>query len=293
MFSALSRSYKGLLFAILGYSLFSLADVGTKWLSQTYAVYQVVAIENIFSLLSLFLLAPLMGGFASLGVKANAGNWRLHLTRGLLTFALNLAVVFSFTQASLTTVYTAGFTLPIVSALIAIPLYKEHVPVHRVFAIAAGFAGVLIAFQPWMNPLDLTLTSAVALISIPILASVLHIIAKSYKEASAVAMAFWPILFGFCIMFPLSLTDFKPIDLDHLWIFAFSGLCVGLAVSAISVGFIMTSAAGASAVLYVQMLWGLIFGLIVFGDLPDIWMLAGSLIIIASGIYLLVKERKT
>jgi drug/metabolite transporter (DMT)-like permease len=44
--------------------------------------------------------------------------------------------------------------------------------------------------------------------------------------------------------------------------------------------------------MYTQLVWMIGLGYVLFGDLPDHWTLAGSLIVIASGLYLLSFERR-
>lgn len=74
-------------------------------------------------------------------------------------------------------------------------------------------------------------------------------------------------------------------------ILALVGFSSVLGMIGISIGFLKAPAAIVSPVHYVQMLWGAFFGYTVFGDMPDIWTLIGSVIIIASGIRLIQQEK--
>jgi len=290
MFSKLTPTYKGILFALLGYSCFSFADVGTKWLAQDYPIYQVIAVENLFSLLALLAFAAPLGGARSLWNADAREDWRIHSIRAVLNVAINLLIIYSFTQLPLASVYTVAFLIPFVAAMIAMPLYGEVIHAHRWGAIIAGFSGVLIAFRPWENTLPLSLWAVLLLIPITVATS--HVIAKSFQRSSALAMAFWPLTGSFVFTMPVAAFDFKPIDWMHFPIFAFSGASVAMAILLLAIAYKEGEASSASPMLYFQMIWGVTFGYIFFGDVPDGWMLLGAGIIIISGIYLIMRERK-
>jgi drug/metabolite transporter (DMT)-like permease len=73
-------------------------------------------------------------------------------------------------------------------------------------------------------------------------------------------------------------------------------LGVGGACGALGLGLLLLAPAGAPApvlspFIYTQIVWMIGLGFLVFGDLPDLWTLVGSAIVIASGLYLLNRER--
>jgi drug/metabolite transporter (DMT)-like permease len=52
----------------------------------------------------------------------------------------------------------------------------------------------------------------------------------------------------------------------------------------------VTSASLLAPFVYTQIAWGLVLGYLVFGDVPDMWMLIGGAVIIASGLYVFYRE---
>ena len=294
MFNALSPTYKGLLFALVGYSCFACADAGTKWLTQHYSIYQTIAMENVFSMLIILACAPVIGGIKSLADISAQRDWRVHILRGIFTFSINAVVVYSFAILPLTSVYTAGFMMPFAASLLALFIYKETIGLHRWISITVGFIGILIAFRPWDNPMDISLTAALALAGVPITAAILHLSAKSCKHSTPLAMGFWPIALSFI---PMSLCALllepAPLILTHIPVAAAAGAAVGIGFLFVSLAFKIGNAANASAMLYVQMLWGLIFGALIFGDLPTASMAIGAPIIVLSGLYLIWHEHQS
>lgn len=292
MFTRLSPTYKAILLALAAFTAFSLSDTATKWLMQYYPIYPVVAIENLFSLAALALIAAWQGRSRMLFVRPSRKDAIVHTIRGVLNFGINLTVVYLFTKVSLASLYTAAFLIPLIATILAIPLYHEKPYLHRWLSILVAFAGILIAFQPWQNPLDLSPLTMGALVIMPCIVALMHLIAKSYDNHEPTNMAFWPIVISLIFMGPLGIIHAEPIALIHLPLAAFAGVLVAAAIALLAIAFKTGEAAPVSAMLYIQMVWGIIFGYIVFGDKPGLWMLVGAGIIILSGIYLLWREQK-
>jgi S-adenosylmethionine uptake transporter len=293
MFTRLSPTYKAILLALAAFTAFSLSDTGTKWLTQHYSIYPIVALENIFSLLALVLIAKWQGRARKLFAKPSRMDAIIHGLRGLLNFGINLTVVYLFTQVSLASLYTAAFLIPLIATVLAIPLYHEKPYLHRWISILVAFIGILIAFQPWQNPLNLSFFTMGVLIIMPVIVALMHLIAKSYDNHEPTTMAFWPIAISLIFMGPLGIIHAEPIAWLHMPLIIFSGIMVASAIALLAMAFKIGEAAPVSAMLYIQMIWGIIFGFIIFGDVPDRWMLIGAGIIILSGVYLLWREHKT
>lgn len=293
MFSALSPSLKGILLALLAFTCFSFADASGKWLSGAYNIYVIVGVEYIFGCLFLLTIIAVQGGIKTIANKNELQDWRVHAMRGVLNFLINIIAVYLFTEVALATLYTAVFLIPLIATGLAILIYKEPLLRHRLLSILVGFTGVLIAFQPWKNPLELSPLTGAALLGLPLCVAFMHLISKSYKHSNANGMAFWPMLISLIIVAPITVMNIEPVQITHLPLFAFGGSAIAIGISALAMSFKIGNASTVSSMVYIQMLWGIIFGYTLFGDTPDAWMLIGAAIITGSGIYLVLKERKT
>lgn len=285
MFSKLTPTYKGILLGLIGYSFFTVPDMLVKSVASTYSLPQIVASQSFFSVILLLLFSRQLGGLRSL---RDMTDIKIHIFRGFVGLSLALMAAYLFMNLPMTTVYTAIFTQPFFAVIFAVLLYKERAHPARWLTIIIGFSGVLIAFRPWdtdISPLLLAL-----LLLVPVAIAALYIVMRSLKSSSLLAIALLPIAFNLIVTSPFAVMDFPVPTLQHVLTFMAMGCfsCVGFL--ALSTAYRVADASVAGPTHYVQMLWGLIWGYFIFGDVPDIWMMAGAVVIIGSGVYLILHE---
>lgn len=286
MFSGLSPTYKGILLALGGYTAFAVADICAKWLSAHYSIYQVICFENGLACALLLLFAPFLGGMKDL---VDRKNLKIHVFRAFINFVIAVLLTYCYQRFALADVYTLIFSKPFFMALLALWLFREPVTQCRWIAIAAGFAGVLMAMRPGAADFDPVLIVA---LGGTILVAVLYISGRYLGNASPFSVGFPPLLGAALLSAPFALADFKIPEMTHLPVFILMGATIGLGLVAVSQAYRIAAAAAVAPLLYIEMIWALLFGWLIFGDMPDGWMLAGAAIIILSGIYLLQAERK-
>lgn len=282
----LSPIPKAMILAFIGFTAFAFADTCVKYLTQHYDIFVIIGIENFIAGLMLLACAPLLGGFKSLVVKSHA---KIHAIRIIFNFIIAIVIMKSFSLLPLADVYTMIFVNPLIAALIAIPLFGEQVTRHRWIAIFVGFAGVLIAFRPGSESFD-------ANVIYPLIGSFfiacLFLSSRKIPDASPLALGFYP-LFGTAVLVtPFMIENFELIRLEHMGVllFASSMVCVGMVCC--SLAFRMAPSSAVSPLMYTEIIWGVLFGYLIFTDLPDSMMLTGAFIIILSGLYLVHHERK-
>jgi drug/metabolite transporter (DMT)-like permease len=286
MFSSLSPTYKGILLALTGYSAFAVADICAKWLMQYYTVSQVICIENILAVVLLVILSPLLGGMTG---TFDRKNLKINLCRSALNFMLAMILNYSYKIFPIADVYTMIFTKPFMVTLLAFWFFREVASRNQWLAIVAGFIGVMIAMRPGTEGFD-------PMLFLPLLATVmialLFFTARFLDKPSAFSAGFFPTLGVAVLAFPLMMTDFVMPELDHMAVFILLGIVAAAGMTAVSLSFRIAASSVVAPFLYIEMLWALVFGWMIFGDVPDLWMLAGAGIIILSGIYLLLSERR-
>lgn len=286
MSTSLSPTYKGILLAIGGYSAFSIADICAKWLSYIYSIPQIIATENAMAAVVLFIAAPLLGGLGGLMQRDNLG---IHGLRVLLHFGLALVLTYCYWRLPLADSYTMIFTKPFFAALLGILFFAERTAINRWIAIIVGFIGVVVAMRPGQSSFD-------PFLIVPLIATffiaVLFMSSKKLKDPTLASLALIPTAGAAVLSFPVAIAmGLKFPDLLHLPIFLLGGVALGTGLICVSLAFRVAAASVVAPFLYVQMIWALILGFIIFGDVPDTWMLAGTAIIVASGLYLILSER--
>ena len=89
----------------------------------------------------------------------------------------------------------------------------------------------------------------------------------------------------------MAILDWHHIDWHHIPIFIATAACSVTGVIAVSRAFQLGDSAAVTPMMYIEMLWGLLIGYFIFSDVPDLNMITGSIVIVLSGLYLIVKER--
>lgn len=287
MNSVIHDSTKGIILAILGFSLLSFGDATIKHLSSYYTTYSLVLYNSFFGLVVLLLLSPWLGG-----VKATLQDKRikLHLLRGVLIFAQLSLIVYAFSQLPLAKAYALAFVAPMFSALLAIPLLKDRISWMHMTAMLLGFMGVLVILRPGFIPMEL---ASMAAVLSALFFSLVNITARYMRNTkhTLLSWAFYPHLVIIAILltfFFKELQWLRTADLGYMvfmgGVSAFGGICIARA-------FAFARTATAASFHYSQMLWGVGLGYFFFGDTPDLWTVVGAVVIIGSGLWLIRVEQ--
>jgi len=287
MLTNLTINQKGMLLALGGYTAFAFADTSAKWIAPHYPGVQIAGLEGLIAATALLCFSSRLGGWRGAG---NKREWGFHAIRAVLNIIINIILLYCFTFLSLADIYAMIFAKPFFAVILAILIYKEKVDAKRWAAIIIGFIGVLVVLQP--NPATFQ-TALLLPLFVGFLVAILFMLSRSLKQASPFIMGFYPLMGTFILSLPLMAFDFKPIALEHLPFFILCGCLIAIGVLCVSLAFRLAQASLVAPFLYSEMIWGLLFGYLIFGDSPNFWMLAGSAIIIASGVYVIISDRKS
>ncbi len=177
------------------------------------------------------------------------------------------------------------FSAPLFITAMAIPLLGERVGWRRIMAVLLGFIGVLVMVQPtgdvwnWavLFPLGASLAGALR-----------DVVTRriSASESSTATLCFTSCgvsLAGLCTL-PLGWQPISGPDWGYL---ALSGCLVGAAHFLLIETFRLAEASLVAPFKYSSLLWAVLFGFLIWGDLPGLWVLAGSILVIGGGLYLL------
>ncbi|MCB1839818.1 MAG: DMT family transporter [Alphaproteobacteria bacterium] len=287
MLSGLSPTQKGIFLAVCGFTAFSVSDTTSKWLSLSYPIFTVIGYMSLFSVLSGLVLSPFLGGLMK---TLSTKKLKFHAGRGISNTCIAYLVVQSFAHLPLATAYTVLFLTPFLITMLAIPIYGERVRVKHWLIIALGFSGILVAFPPGFS--DFNPWAAAAFAATFFIATLGLLARKLGPEETVLSLSFYPSLFATLVFLPLALSIGVAPSLADLPIFIMGGTMVTGGLSCIGHAFRVSRYAVVSPFNYLQMIWALIFGAVLFRDAPEANMLLGAAIIIGSGIALVMTERK-
>lgn len=278
---------RGIGFAVLSFALFSFSDCFVKWLALAgYPVAQLSATFAVFALPPVAWLVVRAGGLGSL--RARQPLWVGG--RAALLAADTLCAYYAFSRLPLAEAYAIFFGTPMLVTALSVPLLGERVGWRRTAAVIVGFVGVLVVLRPGFAALSTGHVAAITAMTLFAL-SLLLLRAKGSEESSA-AMVSWVLAAVFMVSAPLVPGSFVPPTALDLALMAVGGLLLGIAHVTLIEAFRAAPASAVSPFHYSQMIWAVLLGFVIFGELPDRWVAVGSTIIVGSGLYILWRERR-
>ena len=280
------RQRRGMLLMLASVALFSLMDAALKTLSSHYPPFQVAALRGLSSLPLVLAWALWSTGAASL-LRV---RWPLHLLRGALGIAMMASFVYALKRLPLSTAYSIFFVAPRLITALSVPLLGERVGPRRWTAIAAGLLGVLVVLRPTGEGVLTTagLAVLVAATGYAVSAITVRILART---DSTQAITFWLLALMALGAGALALPDWVPLRAQHGWIIAGIGLAGALGQYTITEAFRLGEASLIAPLEYTALVWGVALDLALWGVLPDAVTWVGAAIIIASGLYLIRREK--
>ncbi|MEM1429568.1 MAG: DMT family transporter [Pseudomonadota bacterium] len=274
----------GALIALLAFALFSGHDAVVKYLGGTYAPFQIV----FFSVLLSFPLATLMlMGDSTDGTLRPRHPWWTAL-RTVAAMITGVCAFTAFATLPLAQVYAILFATPLLITVLAIPVLGEVVRLRRWIAVIVGLCGVLIVVRPGMAPMTLGhLAALCAAVGAAIAAIVVR---KIGQDERPIVLMLYPMLANVLMMgaaLPFVYQPMPGLDLGA------QALIALLAFSA-SLLMILAYTRGEAVVVapmqYSQIVWAALYGALFFGERIDWQTAGGAAIVIASGLYILLRE---
>jgi drug/metabolite transporter (DMT)-like permease len=271
---------------LLAVLMFALMDAGLKLLSPHYPPLQVAALRGLSSLplVTLWVLATVKPA-TLLQVR-----WPLHLVRGLLGICMMVGFVYGLRTMPLSTAYAITFVAPLLVTAMAGPLLGEKVGAGRWAAIVIGLVGVLVILRPTGEGM-LTAGGLAILIAAVCYAAGAITVRMLAQRDSTQAMVFWFMVLLSLGAWLLALPGWVALQAGHLWIIGMVGLAGSLAQVALTEAFRRGEASLIAPLEYTALVWGVALDLALWSVLPDGVTWIGAAIIVASGIYLLRREK--
>ena len=271
---------------LVAVALFALMDAGLKLLSPHYPAMQVATLRGA-SALPLVLAWSL----ASIGARGLLRvHWPLHLLRGVLGVAMMAGFVYGLRTLPLSTVYAITFVAPLLVTAMAVPILREKVGPRRWAAIFVGLIGVLVVLRPTGQGMMTLGGLAILLAAVCYAASAITVRLLAQRDSTQ-AMVFWLMLILVVGGGALSSHEWAPIQARHWWVIAGIGVVGTLAQVLLTEAFRRGEASMIAPLEYTALVWGVMLDLALWQVLPDGMTWVGAGIIIASGLYMIRRER--
>ena len=275
---------------LVAITLFAWHDALNKWLVTAYFVYQLLFLRSVFSMIPAAILAR-RAGFRRTFTTRHPGKL---LYRSFLLFMAFATWVAALDMVPLADMVAVGMSMPLVVTAFGAWFLGEHVDFRRWLAIFIGFAGVLLIVGPSGEfPIPATMLT---LSSVVFFATAFVNTRRLGATESAETMVTFQIAFnmtGSAIVLLLLPGKWIAPDWTDWGLFAALGLFGGFAQ------FFMTSAFRAAPLSvvapfeYLALVWAVVLGYVIWNDIPDLWSIAGALVVVGSGLYIVHREARS
>ena len=278
---------RAIFWMVAAVAIFSCMDTAMKLLAAHYPTLQVTTLRGAASL-----------PFVLVWVLATAGarsiipvRWPLHLLRGALGMVMIGCFVYALRTLPLSTAYTLYFVSPLLVAALSVPLLGEYVGPRRWAAIGVGLLGVLVVLRPGGDGL-ISLPGLMVLVAATAYAIGAVSVSLLTRTDTPQSMVVWFLAIMAVGAGALAWPAWVPMDwAAHGWLVAGLGLSGALGQVALTRAFQLGQASVIAPLEYTGLIWVIGWDVMLWNVLPDRWTWAGAAIIVASGLYLLHRER--
>ena len=278
------RPFRGIALILASTVFLGISDVTAKYLSATLPSIEIAWIR--FLVFALIMTPALLGSPSQALYSRRPG---LQVMRGVALLLSSLFFISGLRFLPIAEASATSFVSPLFVTALSIVFLGESVGMRRWIATAVGLVGVLIILRPGTGafhaaaffPIGSALAWACTLIMTRMM---------SGREHAITTMTYSSIV-GVCVI--SALVPF--VWVAPSWHDILFGIFIGVASTAgqwiVVLAFRYADASVLAPFSYTQLLWVSILGFLIFGELPDIWTVAGAVFIVASGLYTAHRER--
>ncbi len=300
----------GIAFILVGMCAISVNDMLIKQLSGDYPLHQMVFVRSFIGICFSLILVQMEGGFAILKTKRPY----LHALRGILIVISNLSYFTAFAVISLAEATALFFIAPLLITLLSIPLLGEKVGPLRLGAVAVGFCGVILMLRPWESGTEREVHMVILLL--PVLGAFTYALNQiltrklgASSKASAMAVYIQAMFIVVSLGFYFTVGDGRFTDgttnesvrfLLRAWVWpegTDTHLMIGLGLNSAIIGYALAQAyrlADAATIApfeYIGLPLAVMWGWLLWNELPGLNVTAGIVLIMGAGLFVFVRER--
>ncbi len=276
--------YRGMAVMFLAVALYSVNDTLLKWLASSYHPLQIMFCRSFFTWLPLLGVIVQKESWKSL--KCNNKSYHT-LRAGIMALSLP-CYIYAFKTLPLADAYAVTYVAPLFMAIFSIPILGEKIEKHAWVAILIGFSGVLVMMRP--GSAVFSSGGLAAFIGGLLWALGLVMGRKISQTESDFSLSVWFLAACFLLSSLFMPFCWQAPPLSDWILFAASGVIGGAGLLAITRAFSLAPASIIGPIDYLILVFGAILGYVIWGDIPDIFIVIGALILVFSGLYLVYQE---
>lgn len=275
---------RGAFLSLAAFAFYATHDVVVKFLGGSYTAFQIIFFSGLlgFPMVSMLLMSDRTDGNL---IPKHPWWTALRTISAVLT---GVGGFYAFSVLPLAQCYAIFFAMPILITLLAIPILGEKIGPRRGMAIIVGLIGVIIVLRP--GEVDLGLGHLAALSAATTGAMTSVIIRKVGHNERAIVLMLYPMVANVLAMAVILPFVYHPMPLFDFGALALMSV-LGLIGSILIIAAYRTAPAIIVAPMqYSQIIWAVFYGWLLFDERLDLPTAIGTGVIIASGIYIVLRE---
>ena len=272
---------RAIFFIATGTGFMAGADIGMKYMAASHSLLSIQLIRNFMILGAIFLILKRTGEWSN----AIARPTPLQVARGVMMGTAPLLFYYALMFMPVAETTAIFLLIPVIVALLAVPVLKERADPRRIVAAALGFTGTLIIVRPGteaFTPVGLVALGAA------IFAACYQLLTRMLAgKQSAMASLLYPWMIGTVLCFPFALMKWTPPVSPFEWFMVALIATLSLVGNFFLVRAYEHGHAGLIApFVYLQLVWAIVLSFLFLGDFPDAWSFTGMAIIVMAGLTL-------
>lgn len=275
---------RGILCIVAAAFLFTLFNAIAKWLSDDFSPFQIMFFRGAFGLIPLALLLA----WERRPQRLVSRRLDLQIARALLGLFSTTCFILAYRTMPLADALAIGYAAPIVVTILSMPLLSERVGFHRWSAIIVGFFGVLLIIQPGVGIFD---PAALWAMGATVLYGLMIIITRQlgFIDSTPCTMLHSNLVYmlGAGVVLPFV---WVPPDVVDFGLLMAVGIVTGIGMFFFIRAYFHGQAATIAPFDYTALIWAILIGFLIWGDLPNWVTLAGMVIVAGAGLYITRRE---
>jgi drug/metabolite transporter (DMT)-like permease len=279
----LSKNQLGFLYMFLSVCAFSIMDLIVKW-SDNYPLGQVIFFRGFFGIVLYYFVIP----------KERIRDFYftkrplLHFSRCFFGLAALLSIFTALRNLPLATVVSISFAAPIFTTIFSIFFLSERVGYFRWLAVFIGFIGILIISEPGFSSLN-----------VYYIFPVIFVLGMSYVAISIRQLSSTEPVWLISLFFSAAITIAGLLTLPFGWIMpsfydltllSMIGFFGGVANLWLSQSYKFSEVSLVTPLKYLALVFAIVFGYLIWGEVPSGKTLIGAILVIASSIIIFRRE---
>lgn len=286
---------RGALLMLGATALFTIMSALIKGAADRVHFIEIMFFRSAFALPVMVALAARGRDWGLLRTKRFPG----HVVRALTGTAAQGCSFYALTVLPLAEQTALTYTTPLFVTILSIPFLGEKVGRHRWSAVLLGFGGIMVialgdgAFQSEAMPDRVVAIGMAVAVLQGVFSAMTTLLVRSLSATeSSATIVLWQ---------SLLMTAFTLVALPFVWttpgladftLLVLVGLIGGVAQVMLTEAYASTQVSALGPYSYTSILWSVAIGWVVFADAPSWATLAGAVLIVASGLWILHRELK-